>query len=282
MKKQETYLFHPLKAITLVFERWDLLKQFVRRSVEERYRGSVFGLVWSFAQPLMMLAVYTFVFSTIFKSKTTFGGVASDIPFSLFLLCGMAVFGMFSESVNACCSSVATRPNFVKKVVFPLEVLPVSAVFSTFILNLVWFILLIGGMLVMVHKVYWTMIFLPLILIPLLLLSLGCGFIAASISVYIKDCQYLIGVCLQVLFFMSPVFYSMDRILESDKVPQICKTILQLNPIYPLIENTRKIFLIGEMPNFVWLGILTVVSYIIFHLGAVFFIKTKKGFADVI
>lgn len=280
--KNEKYLFHPVKTAKLVFVRGDLLKQFVRRQVEERYRGSVFGLVWSFAQPLMMLAVYTFVFSTIFKSKTTFGGVASDIPFSLFLLCGMAVFGMFSESVNGCCMSVAGKPNFVKKVVFPLEVLPASQVFSTFILNLVWFILLIAGMLVMVHKIYWTMIFLPLILLPLLLLSLGCGYIAAAVSVYIRDCQYLIGVCLQVLFFMSPVFYSMDRIMETDKVPGICKMILKLNPIYPLIENTRKIFLIGELPDFLWLGILTVVSYVVFHLGAVFFAKTKKGFADVI
>lgn len=280
--KDDAYLFHPLKAARLVFDRWDLLKQFVRRSVEARYRGSVFGLVWSFAQPLMMLAVYTFVFSTIFKSKTTFGGVESDIPFSLFLLCGMAVFGVFSEAVNGCCDAISRSPNLVKKVVFPLEVLPASAVFAIFILNLVWFILLIGGMLVAKHTVYWTIIFLPLVLLPLLLLSLGCGFIAASVSVYIKDCQYLINVCLQVLFFMSPVFYSMDRILESDKVPQFCKTILQLNPLYPLIENTRKIFLVGELPSFKWLICLTLFSYLVFHLGLVFFAKTKKGFADVL
>ena len=280
--KDEKYLFHPVKTVRLVFERWDLLKQFVKRKVEERYKGSVFGLLWSIAQPLMMLAVYTFVFSTIFKSKTTFGGVASDIPFSLFLLCGMAVFGIFSESINGCCNAVASRPNLVKKVVFPLEVLPASQVFSTFILNMVWFVLLIGGMLVLVHKVYWTMIFLPLILLPLMLLSLGCGFIAAAISVYIRDCQYLIGVFLQILFFMSPVFYSMDRIMETDKVPAICKMILKLNPLYPLIENTRKIFLIGGLPDFKYLGILCLFSYLIFHLGAVFFAKTKKGFADVI
>ena len=92
--------------------------------------------------------------------------------------------------------------------------------------------------------------------------------------------MFLVSVVM--LFFISPVFYSMDRILESDKVPQICKTILQLNPIYPLIENTRKIFLVGQLPDFLWLGILTVVSYLIFHLGVVFFAKTKKGFADVI
>ncbi len=281
--KDEKYLFHPVKTIQLIFYRWDLLKQFAKRAVEERYRGSVFGLVWSFAQPLMLLAVYTFVFSTIFKSKTTFGGVANDsIPFSLFLLCGMAIFGLFSEAVNGCCTSVARRPNFVKKVVFPLEILPASMVLSTFILNLVWFILLIGGMLVAVHKIYWTVIYLPLILLPLFLLTLGCGFIAAAVSVYIQDLQYLIGVLLQVLFFMSPVFYSMDRILESDKVPNICKIILQANPLYPLIENTRKIFLIGAQPDFLWLLGLTVFSYLLFHLGVVFFANTKKGFADVI
>jgi len=132
---EEKLLFHPVRAAKLVFSRRDLLWQFVKRGVEERYKGSLLGIIWSFAQPLMMLAVYTFVFSTVLKAKTMLGGVGNEIPFSLFLLCGMAVFGVFSESINAACTVVIGSPNLVKKVVFPLEILPASKAFSSTILN---------------------------------------------------------------------------------------------------------------------------------------------------
>ena len=127
---EEKLLFHPIRAAKLFFSRKDLLWQFVKRGVEERYKGSLFGIVWSFAQPLMMLAVYTFVFSTVLKAKTMLGGAGDDIPFSLFLLCGMAVFGLFTESINTSCMAVIGSPNLVKKVVFFLEILPASKAFS--------------------------------------------------------------------------------------------------------------------------------------------------------
>lgn len=273
---EERYLFRPLAALKLVFGRnSNLLRQFVRRNVEARYKGSFLGIVWSFAQPLMMLAVYTFVFSVVFKAKTQFAGDI-EVPFSLFMLCGMAVFSIFSESVNGCCNAVAGNPNFVKKVVFPLEILPVSQVLSTSILNLVWFVLLILGMLIFVHQVFWTMLLLPLVLIPTVLLALGCGFISASCSVYIRDLQYLIGVLVQVLFFMSPIFYSLKQI------PETYRWVLKLNPLAMLIEQTRELFLFGYQPDYRLLGLLTLISYLVFHLGLVWFEKTKKGFADVI
>lgn len=150
---EEKLLFHPIRTAKLVFARRDLLWQFVKRGVEERYKGSLLGIIWSFAQPLLMLAVYTFVFSTVLKAKTMLGG-ADNVPFSLFLLCGMAVFGLFTESINSSCIAITGSPNLVTRVLFPLEILPASKAFSCIILNLVWFILLILGMLVFVHKLY--------------------------------------------------------------------------------------------------------------------------------
>lgn len=264
----------------------------MKRGVEERYKGSFLGIVWSIAQPLMMLAVYTFVFSTVLKAKTMLGGAGDNIPFSLFLLCGMAVFGIFSESVNASCATIICNQNLVKKVVFPLEVLPASKVFSTIILNLIWFVLLFLGMLVFVHKLYWTMLLLPLILIPLTLMTLGFSFMAASLSVYIRDCQYLIGVLLQVMFFMSPVFYSLQNIPDKPVFGDIeslsavtFRSVLQLNPLATLIDLTRKFFLVGELPSaqeWCALGWIMLFSLLVCHLGIVWFAKTKKGFADVL
>ena len=142
-----------------------LLKQFVKRNIAVRYRGSMLGLVWSFAQPLMMLCVYTFVFSVVFKARWGVDAGGGKGAFAVIMFCGMALFNIFSESVSTSCAIVVGNPNFVKKVIFPLEVLPLAQTVSTFILGTVWFILLFLGTIFIFGKISFTMLLLPLCLL---------------------------------------------------------------------------------------------------------------------
>ena len=260
----------------VILRNRDLLFQMTRRNVEQRYRGSALGLLWSFVQPLMMLCVYTFVFSVVFKARwgvDTDGGKGS---FAVIMFCGMAMFNIFSESVSTSCGVVASNPNLVKKVIFPLEILPVSQVCATFINGLAWFVLLFLGSIFILGFWGWTMLLLPIVLLPLLLFVLGVSYFVASLGVFIRDTQYVIGVVLQVLFFATPIFYPVSA------VPARLRWILELNPLTVYIEQARNVFLYGSLPSWKFLGIATLVSVVVLQLGFFFFHKTKKGFADVL
>ena len=155
----------------IILENHTLLLQMVKRNIASRYRGTTFGLIWSVVQPLMMLCIYTFVFSVVFQTRW---GTTENVrgSFAIIMFCGMALFNIFSECVNIGCSVIVNNPNFVKKVVFPLEILPVVQVISSTVLGMIWFVLLLLGVLLVFHKLSFLMLLLPLILIPLAMFSL--------------------------------------------------------------------------------------------------------------
>ena len=259
-------------------EHRSLLWQFAKRNIAVRYRGSVLGLVWSFVQPLMMLCVYTFVFSVVFQIRW---GTGTDTDgsrgaFAIVMFCGMALFNIFSESVGSCCRIVTDNPNLVKKVIFPLEILPLAQTLSTFILGSAWFILLFFGTIFIFGTTSFTMLLLPLVLLPLFLFTLGVSFFVASLGVYVRDTAYVVQVVLQILFFMTPIFYPIQEVPERFRWP------LRLNPLAILIEEARKVFLYGELPDWVFLGCAFLVSLAVLQFGFVWFNRTKKGFADVL
>lgn len=274
--KKALALLNPLLLPRIAWGNRYLLKQLVLRNIAARYKGSLLGLLWSFIQPLMMLCVYTFVFSVVFKARwgvETGGGRGA---FAIIMFCGMALFNIFSESVNSSCTIVVGNPNFVKKVIFPLEILPLAQVISTCVLGSAWFILLFFGALFIFGTLSFTMLLLPLILLPLAIFSLGIAYFVASLGVYVRDTQYVVGVILQILFFMTPIFYPIQAVPEKFRWP------LQLNPMTILIEEARKVFLYGALPNWLLLGIALLVSLLVLQLGFAWFYKTKKGFADVL
>ena len=266
--------FRRLPAIAV--SNRSLLWQFVKRNILVRYRGSFLGVLWSFVHPLMMLCVYTFVFSVVFKARwgvDTGGGRGS---FAIIMFCGMAIFNVFSEAVNLNCGIVVSNTNLVKKVIFPLEILPLSQTVATFIVGMVWFLLLFLGAVFIFGKLSFTMLLLPLILIPLFLFALGVSFFTASLGVYVRDTSYVVGVVLQVLFFVTPIFYPVSAIPERFRWP------IRLNPLTLLIEEARKVFLYGELPDWRFLVAAFLISLLVLHLGFLWFHKTKKGFADVL
>lgn len=270
-------LLNPFLFIKIIVQYKDLLMQMLSRNISARYRGSALGFIWSFAHPLMMLAVYTFVFGVIFKSRWGIEHFQDNrAAFPLIMFCGMAVFNIFSESVNSSTYVVVSNPSYVKKVVFPLELLPICNVLTSCIFGLAWFVLLMIGAVVFLKHISWTVLFLPLTMIPLLFLSSGVSFFVASLGVYLRDTQQLVAIVTHMLFFMTPIFYPISI------VPEKLRWILDMNPLSTIVEQTRKIILYGEIPDIYLCLLMLVLSIVVFQIGFAWFAKTKKGFADVL
>jgi lipopolysaccharide transport system permease protein len=268
--------FNPIRAISGIWKCRDLLWQLVRRNIQVRYKGTIMGLVWMVITPLIMLAVYTFVFSVVFKARWGADFGDSKVAFALIMFCGMAVFNIFAESVTGSVGVIVGNPNYVKKVVFPLEILPVSAVVSAFFFGMVSLIILVAGVVLFMHRFSLVIICLPLVFVPLSLLSCGISLFVASLGVYVRDLAHIIGIGIQILFFMTPIFYSVEM------VPQSLRAILLLNPLTTIVQMTRHILIYNKWPSWSELAVVTLLSLVIFQLGYVWFMKTKRGFADVL
>jgi len=264
-----------LEMLGSFFRHRNLVMQMTKREVVGRYRGSVLGIAWSFFNPLIMLAVYTIVFSTVFQAKW---GVGSDskTEFALVLFIGMIVHGILAESMNNSPTLMLRNVNYVKKVVFPLEILPWvvlgSTLFHSLISVLVWSLFYI----VVNYSLQWTAVFLPLVLIPLVLFSLGVSWALASLGVYIRDIGQMTGVLTTILLFMSPIFYPASRL------PEPYQTMIYLNPLTFIIEQARDVLMWGNMPNWSGLVVAYIVSILVAWTGFAWFQKTRKGFADVL
>ena len=270
-------LFNLALAPRIVFRHRELLRQLLIRNITARYRGSVLGLVWSFAHPLVMLAVYTFVFGVVFKARWGIEAFADNrAAFPLIMFCGMAVFNVFAESVNVSSSVVVNNPGYVKKVIFPLEFLPLCSVLTSLVFGLAWFFLLFLGALIFIGQPSWTMLLLPFTVLPVVFFASGLAWFVASLGVYLRDVPHLTAIATQILFFMTPIFYPISL------VPEKMQWLLYLNPLSTVVEQTRQVFLYGQFPDPVSYCLVLFVSLVCFQLGLFWFIKTKKGFADVL
>lgn len=269
-------LISPAHPCMSLWTRRDLLMQIVQRNIQSRYKASMFGLFWMLATPLFMLTIYTFVFSVIFQARwgETFG--ESKIAFALILFCGISVFSVFSESIHSSVCIIPGNQNYVKKVVFPLELLPAAAALSSFIFGLVSLSILLIGAGLFLHSLSVTALCLPLILLPLLLLSTGLAWFIASLGAYFRDLQHVVGIVLQMLFFMTPIFYPIER------VPESLRILVKINPLALIVDQSRRILIFGQWPAWGELLLLFGISLVVFQLGYVWFMKTKRGFADVL
>lgn len=265
----------PQEMFTSVWRHWGLITASTKREVLGRYRGSVLGIFWSFANPLFMLAVYTFVFSTVFKARWT-GGSGSKIEFALVLFAGLIVFNLFAECINRAPSLILSNVNYVKKVVFPLEILPfvglLSALFHAAVSLAVWLL----AYLFLVGFPHLTVLYLPLIVVPLLLFIMGISWALASFGVYLRDVSQFVSIAMTVLMFLSPIFY------PATALPEAYRQVLSLNPLVPAIEQTRAVLYFGVSPDFQLLALYWLITLCIAWLGFAWFQKTRKGFADVL
>lgn len=252
-----------------------LIYNLVKREVIGRYRGSMMGILWSFFNPVLMLVVYTFVFSVVFKARWV-GGTDSKTEFALVLFAGLMVYNLFAECINRSPGLVLGNVNYVKKVVFPLEILPVvaigSAAFHLLVSLLVWLIF---------YLIYFgipqaTLLLFPLVLIPFFLLTLGFSWFLASLGVFLRDVSQIVGVMTTALMFLSPIFYPITAL------PQEYHIFLQINPLTFVIEQARDVMIWGKGMNWIAWAIYLLLAAIMAWLGFAWFQKTRKGFANVL
>lgn len=267
-----------LKALAIsLWANRRLIVQMTRREVVGRYRGSVLGLTWSFFNPVFMLTVYTFVFSEIFKSRWTgTGGNESKTQFALVLFVGMIVQTLFAEVLNRAPSLILTNVNYVKKVIFPIEILPVISMATALFHGLVSLLVLLAAFLIFNGYISWTVIFVPLVLFPFVILIIGFGWILSSLGVFLRDVGQTIGIITTILMFLSPVFYPIAS------VPEQFRPIIMGNPLTFIIEQSRDVLIWGHSPNWLGLFIYFLVSIAVAWFGYAWFQKTRKGFADVL
>ncbi|UCZ86394.1 ABC transporter permease [Pseudomonas sp. L5B5] len=253
----------------------ELLLVLVTREVAGRYRGSIAGLLWSVFNPLLMLLVYTVVFSMIFKVRWG-GGNDSTSQFALLVFTGLLVFNLFSECICRAPTLVVNHSNYVKKLLFPLDILPWvtlgAALFHMLMGLIVWFVfhILIFGLPPV------TAVLFPLVLLPLTLLALGLSWFLAALGVYLRDIDQVIGVLMSALLMLSAVFYPVTAL------PTAFQPWLYLNPLALVIESSREVLVWGVVPDIrVWLGQLLAACAVAI-LGRTWFEKTRQGFADVL
>jgi homopolymeric O-antigen transport system permease protein len=270
------HYFNPFNIAKHLWQYQELIRQLTRREVFARYKGSFFGLAWAFIQPLLMLGVYTFVFSVIFESKWGTHGQGDRLTFAMALFCGILTFNLLGDVANAAPGLVLGHANFVKKVIFPLEILPVVKFLDALIHACFGMGILLLGMLVTLHSVSWTLLLLPVVWLPMAFLSLGCGFFLSSLGVFVRDIGATVSVLVSMLFFLSPIFYPIEA------VPPSLRSVCSLNPIAIYVEDARKVFLWGTLPDWRWYVAGMVFSMLIFVLGFGFFMRCRKAFADVI
>ena len=255
----------------------DLIRQFTRREIEGRYKGSYLGLLWSFITPLAMLIVYTFVFGIVFKARWPHErGGESLAEFALVMFAGQLAFQAFAEPVGRAAGLIVGVPNFVKKVVFPLQILPLAVVGAGLYHVGIGMLIALGASLLVYGSLPWTCLLIPLSVLPLALLGLGLSWFLAALGVYLRDVGYIISVVLQVLFFATPIFYPITAI------PEAYRGWMLLNPLTPMVELVRGHLIIGQLGDpWIW---STAYGYGLGAalLGYLWFMITRKGFADVL
>jgi len=264
----------PLELVRTPWRHLELLRELVRRDVAGRYRGSSLGIIWSLLHPLAMLAAFTIVFGVFLQAR--WAGTDNSLQFSVVLFAGLIVFSFFAECVNRAPLLVTMHPNFVKKVVFPLELFPWmvvgTALFHAGISVLVWCVFHAA----VFGNIPASILYLPLVFVPLALLALGVSFALSATSVYLRDIAQATPIVVQILMFVSPVFYSVESI------PPAFRPLLEINPLTFLIEQARAVMLGRGPVDWTGLCLATAGTLVFAWITYAWFQHLREGFADVL
>lgn len=252
-----------------------LIAQLAGREIHARYRQSWLGLLWMVLTPLLMLGIYTLVFRHIMRVRW-YGLEESNLAFALRIYAGLAVFNFFAECVNRAPGLVLEQPHLVKKVVFPLEILPWVNATSAAAGLAVSGLLLLACAAVQGNGLPITALALPLVWLPLLPLVLGLGWLLSGVGTYVRDVGQLLGMAVSALMFLSPIFFPVEAL------PASVRGWMLLNPLAWVMTGTRDVLLQGQWPDWQALGLLWVACTLLALLGAAFFRKVRTGFADVV
>jgi lipopolysaccharide transport system permease protein len=254
--------------------RADLIFSFARRDLAGRYKGSALGIAWAVLTPIVMIAIFTFIFAGIFGAR--FGASDSHWDYALYLFCGLLPWSMFQESVQQSSNTIVANANLVKRVVFPLETLPAAQAFAALGNQLFATIALLIGIVVIRQNLQLTALWLPVLLIPQLLLTLGAAWLIASLGVFLRDIAQGITLLLMAWMYLTPIIY------PESIVPERFRWFINANPFTTLVRSYRNIFLDGRAPDWRGLAYFTAIALVFFFFGYWWFARTRKNFADVI
>jgi lipopolysaccharide transport system permease protein len=251
-----------------------LIRTLVRRDILSRYTGSFGGAFWTLLNPLIMMLTYFFVFGVVMGS--TFPNDTSRTGFALYFLAGMLPWLAFNEAIARAPFIMVEHRNFIKKLVFPVETLPINLVAAGLVTEFFGMLLFALALLLIRGHVPLTLIYLPLVIVPQILLTTGLAWFLAALGVFVRDLGQVIGYLLTVLMFITPIFYS------EDKMQGLAAYLQKVNPIFTLVHSYRAILLESKPPDWASLGWLALAASIIFLLGHAWFYKLRKSFADLI
>ncbi|HXI62292.1 MAG TPA: ABC transporter permease [Pyrinomonadaceae bacterium] len=254
--------------------RFDLIFSLARRELTARYRGSILGIMWTLVTPMVMIAIFTIIFAGIFKAK--FGASSSQWDYALYLFCGLLPWNAFQESLQLSSTTIVAHANLVKRVVFPLEALPVSLSLAAVVNQLFGTIVLIVAVILLRREMHVTIIYLPLILIPQLIATFGAAWLVASLGVFVRDIVQGIALVLMAWMYLTPIIY------PESIVPAPYRAAINLNPFTPLVRNYRRVILDGLSPDWSGLAYFAAFALVSFVFGYWWFARTRKNFADVI
>jgi lipopolysaccharide transport system permease protein len=270
-------LLNPARTATNLWRLRSLVWQFAVRYFQQRYRGTYLGTAWALLHPLVSLLVFTFVFGMVLSARF---GTNPDQPrshYAVLLFASMTVFGVFVESVVRSCSLVVENPSYVRKVVFPVEVLPAAQVVASSLFGLFGIALTLAATWVVFGRVPWTAVLFPVVMLPMLALGLGLAWFFASLCVFVRDAGNMVSIVLStLLIFVTPVFFGVEQ------YPEQWRWVAEVNPLTPVIDGARRVLVLGEMPDFPGLGVVMLAGLVAAQLGYGWFMKSRRGFADVL
>ncbi|WP_051261565.1 ABC transporter permease [Desulfovibrio inopinatus] len=269
-------LFNPVRLFDRLWAQRELIRETAGQEFRARYQGTQLGVLWTLLSPLLMLGVYTFVFGVIFKARWNPDVPSNLFEYALILFTGIVAYEVFSISLVQAPTLVVRNMVYVKKVVFPLEILAISSLLASFWGSVLSLLLVLAGVVIATGTLPWTAVFLPLAYIPLMLFTLGLMWFLAAAGVYLRDIQHLTTVLVQLYFFGTPILYPITL------APERMRFYLGLNPMHIIVDHFRRFLIFGQTPDWIALGGVTCFGFLIFMIGYVVFMKSKRWFADAV
>ncbi len=269
-------LFFLAAPALVCVQNFGLLRQLIRREVKSKYLGSYLGILWNLITPLTMLVVYTFVFGVVFRARWENQQTENQAEFALALFAGLLLYNFFSECVNRSAYAIVSNVNYVKKVVFPLEILSVSQIVAALVPLAFSVGITVVGRIFVLGSFDWKIVLLPVLLIPMLFLILGLSWIVSAVSVFVRDMQQTISLLVMILGYLTPVFYPLSM------VPEFFRNIMMFNPLTYFVSGGRNLLMYGLLPDPLGYAALFFGCYAFLLLALWFFRRVKGNFADII
>jgi lipopolysaccharide transport system permease protein len=254
--------------------RYELVRSLARKELQAKYRGSALGFAWAMLTPAVMIAIYTFIFAGLFGAR--FGAQGTKWDYALYLFCGLLPWTAFQESMQSASNVIINHANLVKRVVFPLEALPLAQVLAAHATQLFGMIVLLAAVLIVRRELHATLLWLPVLFVPQVFFVLGAAWFVASLGVFLRDTAQVVALALVAWFFLTPIIY------PEQVIPARYQRLASLNPFAPLVRSYRRVIIEGSPPG--WNGMLyfAAVALVVFLFGYWWFARSRKNFADVI